>query len=335
MSTATRISYAIILLIFVGIAVLHLPTLFLTLCFTSFILHWLPHFGGRRQWTVTLFLCILTGFGVLSFYLLRNAYQEVPKLVQTLIPALINVAQRNEIELPFSDLSNFHDFVREQISERILGLGTFAKDFGMEIAEFVIGIVAAVSLYVDSRFSLDKETHSTSVYTTVWMEVMERFKIFFRSFSTVMGAQVVISLINTLFTAVFLLWQGFPYPFVIIPLTFLCGLLPIVGNLMSNTVIVSVGLTLSPKMALFALAFLVVLHKLEYFLNSKIIGAHIKNPMWLTILGLLVGEALMGLPGMVMAPVILYYVKVEATRMRFASSGFVTSEKDEEAKSEK
>ena len=59
-----------------------------------------------------------------------------------------------------------------------------------------------------------------------------------------------------------------------------------------------------------------IIHKLEYFLNSKIIGDRIKNPMWLTLIGLVVGEKLMGIPGMILAPVILNYLKVEASRAR-------------------
>mgnify|MGYP000719018155 CR=1 FL=1 len=65
--------------------------------------------------------------------------------------------------------------------------------------------------------------------------------------------------------------------------------LTMMGNLVSNTIIVGIGFTVSPKMALVALVFLVVIHKLEYFLNSKIIGDRIKNPMWLTLLGLILG----------------------------------------------
>ena len=60
--------------------------------------------------------------------------------------------------------------------------------------------------------------------------------------------------------------------------------------------------------------FLVIIHKLEYFLNSKIIGRRIKNPMWLTLIGLVVGEKLMGVPGMVLAPIVLHYIKVEASK---------------------
>ncbi|MCW5559189.1 MAG: AI-2E family transporter, partial [Verrucomicrobiae bacterium] len=141
---------------------------------------------------------------------------------------------------------------------------------------------------------------------------------FFHSFSTVIGAQIMISAINTVLTSIFLLWNGYPYVTVVIILTFLCGLLPIIGNLVSNTLIIAVGFTISPRVALLALIFLVSIHKLEYFLNSKIIGDRIKNPMWLTLIGLVVGERLMGIPGMIFAPVVLHYIKVEASRARIA-----------------
>jgi len=58
----------------------------------------------------------------------------------------------------------------------------------------------------------------------------------------------------------------------------------------------------------------VLIHKLEYFLNSQIIGSRIRQPMWLTLVGLIVGEYLMGIPGVILAPVVLHYIKVEASR---------------------
>jgi predicted PurR-regulated permease PerM len=102
---------------------------------------------------------------------------------------------------------------------------------------------------------------------------------------------------------------------VIVGVTFLCGLLPIIGNLLSNTVIFFVGLSQSVNLGFLALAYLIILHKFEYFLNSKIIGGKIKNPMWLTLMSLVVGERLGGVPGMILAPVILNYCKVECTKV--------------------
>ena len=133
----------------------------------------------------------------------------------------------------------------------------------------------------------------------------------FRSFATVMGAQITISFINTALTAIFLMAAGIPHAPLLIVVTFLCGLVPIVGNLVSNTIIVFVALTVSLKLAISALVFLIVIHKLEYLLNSKIIGDRIRNPVWLTLIALILGERLMGIPGLILAPVVLNYLRVE------------------------
>jgi predicted PurR-regulated permease PerM len=102
----------------------------------------------------------------------------------------------------------------------------------------------------------------------------------------------------------------------VIFLTFLCGLLPVIGNIISNTIIVGIAFTVSPQFAGWALLFLVVIHKLEYFLNSKIIGSRIKHPMWLTLLALIFGERLLGITGIILAPVVLHFVRVEASKFK-------------------
>ena len=111
-----------------------------------------------------------------------------------------------------------------------------------------------------------------------------------------------------------------PYAPLVIAVTFLCGLLPIVGNLISNVIIVCLAFTISFKAALIALGFLVAIHKLEYFLNSKIIGDRIRNPIWLTLLALIIGERLMGIPGMVLAPVVLNYLRLELSKVAVPSA---------------
>jgi hypothetical protein len=51
------------------------------------------------------------------------------------------------------------------------------------------------------------------------------------------------------------------------------------------------------------------------FLNSQIIGDRIKNLVWLTLIGLLVSEPLMDIEGIILAPVLLHYLKVEASQI--------------------
>ena len=190
------------------------------------------------------------------------------------------------------------------------------NDFWFTVVQLLIGLVVAASLFLSAKWGAENDPGMApdSHYATVVRELSERFQTFFRSFSKVAGAQIIISAINTALTCGFLLWAGYSYVAVITATTFLCGVLPIIGNLISNTLIVFVGFTISPHTAFLALIFLIVIHKLEYFLNSKIIGDRIKTPMWLTLIGIVLGEKLMGIPGMILAPIVLHYLKVEASQ---------------------
>ena len=196
----------------------------------------------------------------------------------------------------------------------------FARHASTTFVFVIIGIVAAVSLFFNSQLDLFRESHKlrNNLYSICCDEVTARFSEFYHSFATVIGAQMTISCINTILTAIFVFAMQLPYAPVVIGLTFLCGLLPIVGNVISNTVIVFIGFLVSPRVAIGALVFLVVVHKLEYFLNSKIVGARIRNPIWLTLFGLIIGEKLMGVPGMILSPVVLNYLRVEMSKVEVA-----------------
>jgi predicted PurR-regulated permease PerM len=180
-----------------------------------------------------------------------------------------------------------------------------------------VGCVVAISIFLNPQLELNREKYAVrdNLYSLCCDHIAKRFAALYQSFATVIGAQIVISAINTVITTIFVLGVGLPHPVVVVGMTFLCGLIPVIGNLISNTVIVGIGFTVSPKMALAALVFLVVIHKLEYFLNSKIIGRRIRNPLWLTLLALVLGEKLMGIPGMILAPVVLNYIRMEASQI--------------------
>ncbi|HCP91628.1 MAG TPA: hypothetical protein DIT76_06255 [Spartobacteria bacterium] len=206
--------------------------------------------------------------------------------------------------------------VVDVIKDEFLFVGNFARAATKQLVFVLIGIVVAVSLFLNPRIQkFASKSTDPNLFTAVTDEIKIRFRSFYESFETVMGAQMMISAINTVLTTIFVLVVSLKYATLVIGLTFLCGLLPIVGNLVSNSIIVGIAFTSSPRVAIAALVFLVVLHKLEYFLNSKIIGDRIKNPVWLTLLALIIGERFMGIPGMILAPVVLHYIKVETSRL--------------------
>ncbi len=290
---------------------LHLASLIVTVLFALFALKKLD-FAQRKWLALTLFAILvvatLYGFG----FFCHRAFKELPKIVGDVVPQIVKYADKHGVDLPFNDVDDVKEAAPQMVQNSIGYLGNFAKLATKESVMLLAGIVIAIGIFVNSG----PKSAPTNLYALYEGAIQSRFRALFRSFETVMGAQLVISLINTVATSVFVLSTSLlPYGGIVIPLTFICGMLPIVGNLISNTLIVGIAFGLvSPQMALGALAFLVVIHKLEYFFNSKIIGARILHPMWMTLVALILGEALMGIPGVILAPVILNFIKVEGSR---------------------
>ncbi|MFO1320200.1 MAG: hypothetical protein U1F52_11325 [Burkholderiales bacterium] len=145
----------------------------------------------------------------------------------------------------------------------------------------------------------------------------ERVKRLGEAFRRIVFAQIRISALNTTLTAIYLLVVlpalGIKLPFLktMIAVTFFAGLMPIIGNLVSNTVIVTVSLSHSLGVAAGSLAFLVLIHKLEYFVNARIVGTQIKARAWELLTTFIVMEAAFGIPGLIAAPVYYAYLKLE------------------------
>jgi predicted PurR-regulated permease PerM len=125
------------------------------------------------------------------------------------------------------------------------------------------------------------------------------------------------SAVNTTLTAIYLLvvlpmfGKHVPFATTIVFVTFICGLIPVLGNLISNTVIVVLSLGISVGTAVASLVFLVLIHKLEYLINSRIVGGETDSQAWEILLAILLGETAFGVSGVVMAPIIYAFLKRE------------------------
>jgi predicted PurR-regulated permease PerM len=299
---------------------LHLGAPLLVVLFSYFALRQLYYLTKRKWFALVLFLVVVTGIATGAGYFTRAAIHALPDVADTSIPSASAWAQQRQIELPFTDFESLRTVVIDALKEEahyLQDVAQFARRTGAALVFSILGIVAAVSLFLKTGLDPYRGTHAVknNLYSISCDEVSTRFRDFYRSFATVMGAQITISLINTALTGLFVVVVRMPHAPLLIAITFLCGLVPIIGNLVSNTIIVFVALTVSLKLAIGALVFLVLIHKLEYFLNSKIIGERIRNPVWLTLIALIIGERLMGIPGLILAPVVLNYLRVEMLKV--------------------
>src|SRR5216117_1258697 len=325
MITPTRLSYCVLALTIVLAGLLHLGTPLLVVLFAYFALRQLLYLTKRRWLALILFIVVVAAIAAGAAYFTRAAILAVPDVADTSIPSASAWAQQRQIELPFTDFESLEAVVIDTLRQEayyLRNVANFARTVTAVLFFTLIAIVAAASLFLKTGLDPHRSTHAVknNLYSVCCDEVSTRFRDFYGSFAAVMGAQITISLINTILTALFVMAVRLPHGPLIIAITFLCGLVPIIGNLVSNTIIVFVALTVSLKLAVGALVFLVLVHKLEYFLNSKIIGGRIRNPVWLTLIALIIGERLMGIPGLILAPVVLNYVRVDMLKIEVGTA---------------
>jgi predicted PurR-regulated permease PerM len=196
-------------------------------------------------------------------------------------------------------------------------LRVHAKDLelaGRTFLETVVRILIGMVLGAIVCFREAKGEPNSSILLD---QAGKRIQLLAQAFRSVVFAQVKISLVNTTLTAIYLaavlplLGVHLPYMKSLIALTFIAGLLPVIGNLISNTVIVVVSLSQGVGLAIASLLFLVIIHKLEYFLNARIVGGQIKASAWELLCAMLVFEAAFGLQGLIAAPIYYAYFKAE------------------------
>lgn len=227
--------------------------------------------------------------------ILENSRQSLPTWLLAYLPGSVEEAKTAVV-----------GWLREHAGE----LQSIGKEAGLILAHILVGLVigAMVAVQAASR---------PSAMRPLAAALTQRAALLADAFRGIVFAQLRISLLNTVFTSIYLLAVlplfGVDLPLIktMIALTFVAGLLPVIGNLISNTVIVVVSLAQSPQAALGSLAFLVLIHKAEYFLNARIVGGRISAKAWELLLAMLTMEAIFGVPGVVAAPIYYAYLKGE------------------------
>ncbi|WP_151447840.1 AI-2E family transporter [Lacisediminimonas profundi] len=251
------------------------------------------------------------GWGLVSFF--RSEAGSVPVLLQKM--ADIIDASRNEMpewlrrSLPYG-VTELQQQLTELMRSHAQDARTFGEEAGRTAVHMLVGmIIGAMAATYDAAHTV----HVAPLSRALGARVATLCTVF----KSIAFAQVRIAALNAIFTALFLLvalpLAGIHLPLrkTMIAVTFIVGLLPVVGNLVSNAVIVVIALSQSLTIAVVALTYLVVIHKLEYFLNAKIMGSRVDAHAWELLTAMLVMEAIFGLPGVVAAPVFYAYAKRE------------------------
>lgn len=259
---------------------------------------------------------VITLIGVIGVYaasMLRGSQDSIPAL----ITRMAEIIEQSRNQLP-GWISDYVPADADELRRSIVGwlrehaavFQTAGTGLGRAFAHILIGMVVGGLLSLETAVPAE----SRGPLASALAKRSYRLSVAFRR---VVFAQVWISALNTMFTALYLavalplFGVDLPFTKTLIAVTFIAGLLPILGNLISNTVIFIVSFSQSPVVALVSLAYLIIIHKLEYFLNARIIGSHIRARAWEMLLAMLVMEAAFGIPGLIAAPIYYAYIKNE------------------------
>lgn len=282
----------------------------------------LAHAGAGKVAAVALLAMLIVAmltllfFGAMAFF--RSDAGSLPALLQKMAE-IIEGSRGNLPDWVVGSLPADADSLKNTIVTWLRGHANEVELVGREAGRTVVHIL--IGMVIGAMVSL-REARPGDGHGPLAHALVERAARLGEAFRRVVFAQVRIAALNTLFTVIYLvvvlpmLGVHLPLTKTMIAITFVAGLLPVLGNLISNTVIVVVSLSASPSAALGSLVFLVLVHKLEYFLNARIVGVQIRASAWELLLAMLVMEAAFGIPGLVAAPIYYAYLKDELAARR-------------------
>lgn len=252
-------------------------------------------------------------FGILKF---SESLTAGPEGIVALMQKMADVVGAARTYMPPSmqamlpaNMEEWQKISADWLLSNAKGISVVGKDVGYFLVHVLIGMVIGGMVALNPAFQENRRPLAAAM--------RERIVFLGSAFKRIVFSQVRISALNTVLTGIFLIAilpaLGHPLPFTktMVIVTFIVGLLPIVGNLISNTVIFLIGLSVSPFAAVVSLAYLVIIHKLEYFFNARIIGGQIHSRAWEILIAMIVMEAAFGIAGLVAAPIYYAYIKDE------------------------
>jgi len=252
--------------------------------------------------SVTGLVSLFTGQSDSVVLLLEKMAEEVDTIIAHLPPWAAGYLPANAGEIEAAAA----DWLRQHAGQ----LQLIGQDVGRMLAHSLFGMIIGGMIALTSEFT----AHDPKPLAKALAGRAQHLAIAFRR---VVFAQVRISALNTTLTAIYLLvilpalGVEMPLAKTMIAVTFVVGLLPVLGNLISNTIIVVISFSVSNIAAIGSLIFLVAIHKLEYFANARIIGSRIHARAWELLLAMLVMDAAFGVPGVIAAPIYYAYLKDE------------------------
>lgn len=261
---------------------------------------------------------ILSGLVTLGVSVMRHSAGRLPDMMNQMANILDStrtwLGGYGEQVIPevLTDADNFKATIADWLKTHAQTVRAAGSYVSLGFVHVLMGALLAILVFFRHVTHPDDRTTGP-----VGLHLFEKVARFVDVFKRIATAQIKISAVNTTLTAIYLLvllpafGKHLPFTTTLIVLTFICGLIPVIGNLISNTVITILSLGTSVGLAVASLVFLILIHKLEYLINSKIVGGETDSQAWEILMAIIIGEAAFGAGGVIMGPIVYAFVKRE------------------------
>lgn len=289
---------------------------FIAYSVTDFLHHSLR--APRRLLIVAIYLLFLILIGGFLFFLTprliaetKSFTEQLPRTMRAIEVWVETNATGNDFLIPV-----LQQFKAAMTPEKMVlqgwavGRGMLEAGFHY-VSWFFLGLLFSFLIMMDlghlirSVRSL-RDTRLSAVYEETAGSVALFAKVVGENFR----AQLLISALNTTFTAIGLYFLDIHNIALLCTLVFLCGLIPVLGVFLSSVPIILMAVNSGGvSLALWAVVMIIIIHAVEaYILNPRIVSAvmHI-NPV-MTLIILYIAHSLIGLWGMLLGVPIAVYI---------------------------
>lgn len=322
------IGYAFLIGLAVTFSVAHLMVFAISFLFLYFIsdfmtkdVHRFVPFVPRALLFSLLYILVISAIILITYKVIPMMLKNFPELssqLQVQIVRELKEASHKWNLASYIDVDELKASILRASTSILQFLANSLTPLYKGVIQFVFALAINLFFYLESEKVEEALTRDpNSLMTFLFKFIQVRLMIFFVYFRRVMGGQVIIALINTFISAVVIFALDLRHPFLMLFVVFFCGLFPVVGNLMSNSVL-TINAFVSTGMwgTVLCLILLVGVHKLEYFLNSKIIGGIVHLPMAISLGALIFCDVLLGVPGLILAIPLVLFVRHEFEHIR-------------------
>ena len=279
----------------------------LALLFTLFVLTFSENFIKKfsKNKKINKYISTFTSIIILTLVII-GLYFSISFMSKDLL-VLIKDSQTHLIaNLNFIGINNINDLSEKLIDYINSNLQILSNGL-IVVLKILIGIIFGFVFYFSSlRFKAEGTLESAIIN-----DLRKYGQKIFIAFKNIIEVQIIVATLNTLIISIlalgfYLYGEILPFWYIIIPITFILSLIPVIGNIMINVVLLLSTIQISLIAAIVGISIFLFAHKLELIVIGKKIKEKIDVSFILVLISMLIGELLFNsMAGMLLGMVIM------------------------------